>query len=85
LLPRVDSPHRIVGVAAIGPILILAACLRLWRLELVEFKNDEAAALRLAENLVRLGRIPLVGLRTSLGAQSPPEFITSWPHRRSHP
>lgn len=56
-------------------ILILAGWLRLQRLDLVEFKNDEALALLHAEDLVQLGRIPLTGLVTSVGMQSPPTFL----------
>ena len=45
-------------VAAVG-ILAISASLRVWHLDLVEFKNDEAGWLRLAEDMVRLGLPPL--------------------------
>src|SRR2546425_3225309 len=64
-----------VRTTAILAILALAAGLRLWRLDLVEFRNDEGPALRLAENMVRLGQIPLVGLTNSVGVSNPPHFI----------
>ena len=56
-------------------IVALAAWLRLQRLDLVQFLNDEGQALLFAEDLVRLGKVPLVGLITSVGMQSPPTFI----------
>jgi hypothetical protein len=56
-------------------IVAVAAWLRLERLDLVEFKNDEADWLRLAEDLVRLGRVPLSGEVSSIGIRNPPAFI----------
>src|SRR5438132_12342312 len=56
-------------------ILVVAAGLRLWRLDLTPFGTDEAALTRLAEDIVRLGRIPLSGPLTSIGIPSAPHFI----------
>jgi hypothetical protein len=60
------SARRLYAVAAIA-IIVLTIFLRLWRLDLVEFIDDQAAALRLAEDMVRLGRVPLAGMTNSLG------------------
>jgi hypothetical protein len=56
-------------------VIGLAAWLRFQRLDLVEFKTDEGTNLRLAEDLMRLGRVPLVGMTSSVGAALPPAFI----------
>src|SRR6266851_5399544 len=68
------SPALVRAIAVVA-LLLLAGWLRLWHLDLVEFRNDEGLALRLAENMVRLGQIPLVGLTSSLGVNNPPHFI----------
>jgi hypothetical protein len=67
------STSRLYWVAAIG-IMVLTIFLRLWRLDLVQFKDDQGAALRLAEDLVRLGRVPLAGMTTSIGIPIAPTF-----------
>jgi hypothetical protein len=64
---------RLYWVAAIG-IVLLAIFLRLWRLDLVQFKDDQAALLRLAEDTVRLGRVPLAGMTSSIGIPLAPNF-----------
>jgi hypothetical protein len=56
-------------------IVAVSAWLRLWRPDLAEFKNDEAGWLRLAEDMVRLGRVPLVGEESSVGIRNPPDFV----------
>jgi Dolichyl-phosphate-mannose-protein mannosyltransferase len=63
------------AVVAAVAIVVLAAGLRLWRLDLVEFKGDESTAMLLAEDLVRLGKVPLVGAASSVGIQNPPLFL----------
>jgi hypothetical protein len=52
----------------------VAGVSRLWGLDLVEFKSDEAGWLTLAENAVRLGQLPLAGLHSSQGITAPPHF-----------
>ena len=66
---------RSAGSVAALAVIVLAAGLRLWRLDLAEFKNDEAGWLRLAEDMVRLGRVSLVGEGSSLQIGAPPHFI----------
>src|SRR5207249_11592206 len=61
---------RIVFVA----LIVVAGGLRLWALDLVEFKGDETGWLTLAEDLVSHGQIPLAGLRSSQGITAPPHF-----------
>src|SRR5207248_4535425 len=61
------------GVAAIG-IMVVTIFLRLWRLDLVQFRDDQGTLLRLAEDIVRLGRVPLAGMTDSLGTPLPPHF-----------
>jgi hypothetical protein len=60
-------------VAAVG-ILVLAVVLRLGRLDLVQFRDDQATLLRLAEDMVRLGRFPLAGMTSSVGIPIAPTF-----------
>jgi hypothetical protein len=72
-LETTSSTVRLYWVAAIA-ILALAAFLRLWRLDLVQFKDDQATLLRLAEDLVRLGRVPLAGMTSSIGVPLPGTF-----------
>jgi hypothetical protein len=77
------SPARPGERAALVAILAVAALLRLWRLDLMEFKADEAQACQLA--LQVLGHLrgsapagqdfPLVGLLSSVGVPNPPLFI----------
>jgi hypothetical protein len=55
-------------------LLVVAAGVRLWRLDLVEFKADEAGWQGLAEDFVRLGQVPLAGLHSSQGITAPPHF-----------
>ncbi len=52
-------------------IVLLAACLRLSRLDLVEFKLDEAKHCKLALDLLQ-GHLPMVGSISSLGMAKPP-------------
>jgi hypothetical protein len=54
--------------------MALTLFLRLWRLDLVQFKDDQAALLRMAEDLVRLGRVPLAGMTSSIGIPLAPSF-----------
>ncbi|HEY2596754.1 MAG TPA: hypothetical protein VGK33_22900, partial [Chloroflexota bacterium] len=60
-------------VAAIA-IVVLTIFLRLWRLDLVQFRDDQAALLRLAEDMVRLGSVPLSGMTSSIGIPLAPSF-----------
>jgi len=61
-------------LALIG-IMLLAAYLRLGRLELVEFKLDEAHVCSRAAEFIASGRPPLVGIGSSVGVANPPLFI----------
>jgi hypothetical protein len=54
--------------------MALTLFLRLWRLDLVQFKDDQAALLRMAEDMVRLGRVPLAGMTSSIGLPLAPSF-----------
>jgi len=53
-------------------ILLLAAGLRLTRLDLIEFKYDEATWARSALAIVHEGRLPALGMVSSLGPYHPP-------------
>jgi hypothetical protein len=55
-------------------IVVLATFLRLWRLDLVVFRDDQATLMRLAEDIVRLGSVPLAGMTSSIGFPLPPTF-----------
>ena len=67
------STSRWYWVAA-AAIVVLTIFLRLWRLDLVQFKDDQATLLRLAEDIVRLGRLPLAGMTSSIGIPLAPTF-----------
>jgi hypothetical protein len=67
------STSRWYWVAA-AAIMVLTIFLRLWRLDLVQFKDDQATLLRLAEDIVRLGRLPLAGMTSSIGIPLAPTF-----------
>jgi len=56
-------------------ILVLAAWLRLDRLDLMEFKADEAGALCLAHEVLDGKGLPVRGLDSSVGIANPPLFI----------
>jgi 4-amino-4-deoxy-L-arabinose transferase-like glycosyltransferase len=62
-------------------ILCAAAFVRLWRLDLMEFKYDEAEACRLAYHVLGdqlpdgANHVPLTGLRASVGLPNPPLFV----------
>jgi 4-amino-4-deoxy-L-arabinose transferase-like glycosyltransferase len=68
-----SSTSRWCWLAAFG-IMVLTLFLRLWRLDLVQFRDDQAALLRLAEDMVRLGSVPLAGMTSSIGLPSAPTF-----------
>ncbi|HYY88632.1 MAG TPA: hypothetical protein VFA49_07545 [Chloroflexota bacterium] len=55
--------------------VLVAAVLRLAWLDLVQFGTDEASWLKLAEDLVRFGRVPETGLMSSQGIPAPPHFV----------
>src|SRR3989442_9060857 len=55
-------------------VIAVAAFLRFGRWGLLEFKGDEAIALRLALDFVEHGRVPLAGLMSSVGVTNPPLF-----------
>jgi hypothetical protein len=56
-------------------ILAVGAWLRFMRLDLIEFKSDEAIAAYLALQFVKGGSLPLAGLMSSVGVTNPPMFI----------
>ena len=57
------------------PILVAAVVLRLFNLDYMEFKADEAGNLLLASELVSGKAFPLVGIPSSLGTYNPALFI----------
>jgi 4-amino-4-deoxy-L-arabinose transferase-like glycosyltransferase len=60
-----------VGAAAIA---VLAAWLRLRQLELAEFNDDQAVALRIANDILH-GNVRTTGLTSSSGAANPPLYV----------
>jgi hypothetical protein len=60
---------------AVAALLVLAGFLRLQRPSLMEFKADEAAALRRVEASLSGGGLPVRGLESSVGLPNPPAFI----------
>jgi hypothetical protein len=81
--PIAPPPARPGERVTLAAILAVAAVVRLWRLDLMEFKADEAQACRLALAVVDHLRgaapagqaFPLVGLLSSVGVPNPPLFI----------
>jgi hypothetical protein len=67
-------------------ILLLAVGLRLTRLELIEFKYDEATVARGALAIARGERLPAVGMVSSQGPHNLPlsEYLLALPFRLSH-
>ena len=62
-------------LAALAGILLLAILCRFYALDWMEFKGDEAVALRLALPIFETGEWPQVGLMSSVGIHNPPFFI----------
>ena len=62
-------------------ILLLAASLRLTRLDLIEFKFDEATTARSALAIARDGRLPVLGMISSMGPYNPPlmSYVLAFP------
>lgn len=62
-------------------ILLLAAALRLTRLDLAEFKRDEATIVRRALDIVHAREFPAVGVASSQGPDNPPLtlYLTALP------
>jgi hypothetical protein len=69
-----ETARRRWELLAVLGIAVLAAWLRLRRLELVEFKVDEAIAIDMARGVLR-GDFPTAGLTSSTGARNPPLLI----------
>ena len=55
--------------------LVLAAFLRLWRIDLTQFLGDQAGLMRLARGGVLQGALPLTGIPSSIGTLNPPTSI----------
>ncbi len=65
---------RQVEFIILGAILLIGAWLRFTRLDLIEFKSDEAYAAQLALEFVQGGKLPTAGLMSSVGVTNPPLF-----------
>jgi hypothetical protein len=63
-----------VEVAAVAGVTAIAAWLRFRDLGLLEFKSDEALAVRIGRDILH-GDIRTVGLTSSAGAANPPLFV----------
>jgi 4-amino-4-deoxy-L-arabinose transferase-like glycosyltransferase len=61
-------------LALLGLIAVVAAWLRLRQLGLMEFKADEALAVRIGRDIIH-GDFRTVGLTSSAGAKNPPLFV----------
>jgi 4-amino-4-deoxy-L-arabinose transferase-like glycosyltransferase len=71
---RSGAARRRWELLAVLGIAALAAWLRLRRLDLVEFKVDEAIAIDMARGVLR-GDFPTAGLTSSTGARNPPLLV----------
>ena len=65
---------RVWELGTLGLILLLGAWLRLRELGLMEFKDDEALAVRIGRDILH-GSIRTTGLTSSVGAKNPPLFV----------
>ncbi len=70
------QPAKAVEWILLALILLLAATLRLTRLDLIEFKFDEATTARSALRIAREGHLPALGMVSSQGPHNPP--LTSY-------
>ncbi|MBI2756886.1 MAG: hypothetical protein HYX52_09275 [Chloroflexi bacterium] len=61
---------------ALAVILLAAAALRVWRIDLAEVRYDESAAASMVAAWERSGLFPLTGIRSSTGIPNPP----AWPY-----
>jgi len=52
--------------------LAVAAFLRLWRIDLTQFLDDQAGLMRLARGGILQGALPLTGIPSSIGTLNPP-------------
>ena len=73
--PARDTYRVWILRSAVLTVVVIASGLRLWRPDLTLFEIDEAAILRLTEDLVRFGRVPLAGPVFSAGIPSAPHFL----------
>ncbi|GAB4301255.1 MAG: hypothetical protein Kow0090_16780 [Myxococcota bacterium] len=62
-------------VLAILALLAVAAGLRFYSLDLMEFKQDEVLALSKTGEIFSSGKVPSVGLVSSVGIYNPPVFL----------
>lgn len=70
--PAAQARARELAVVAMPvAILILAAALRLWRLDAISFTYDAAAIANLAAHMVDTGQAPLQGMVSSAGLRNP--------------
>jgi 4-amino-4-deoxy-L-arabinose transferase-like glycosyltransferase len=66
---------RLRQFGLIAGILVIAAVLRLARLDLMEFKSDEAKVTMMVVDGLKGGGLPTRGLMSSVGIPNPPFFI----------
>jgi hypothetical protein len=79
--PGPSAPPAPVGIGRwelglLGLILLAAAGLRLWRIDLAEIGYDEASAASLVADWKLHGAFPLAGIVSSVGIPNPP----AWPY-----
>jgi hypothetical protein len=72
--PYIVRPISLIIATCAGVLLVMAVLLRLYGLDLMEFKLDEIIALRQAEEIIK-GNIPKTGLISSIGIPNPPHFL----------
>ena len=70
----VERRVRLERLLALGGILFVALYTRLYRLDLIDFKADEALIAGLARDVLA-GKWPAASIQTSLGPFNPPLFI----------
>jgi 4-amino-4-deoxy-L-arabinose transferase-like glycosyltransferase len=71
---RALDARRAWELVCLGAIVLVAAWLRFRHLGLMEFKSDEALAVRIGRDILH-GDIRTVGLTSSAGAANPPLFV----------
>ena len=73
--PGDTAKRRALWWLAAAGVVLLGALLRLWRLDLAEFKLDELAVTRLVFALTQQGQWPARGIPSSLGTNNSPLVV----------
>lgn len=74
-MDNVERKRRLVDVGLLAVVALAGLALRWWRLDLISFRYDTAAAAFRARETLTLGHPPLTGIVNSHGFENAPGFI----------